>query len=336
METWKFEFDPKEFAAPPPFTDYAMLMPHFTPEQLEASKKVDNRGIGTATIVGWPQETVSEDDEGNPLYFFQLWKAAAINGSVWLSGGQDVPIPEQSIIYRRPQVGGSFARYLQPVALAMEMKNNPNAKSSDAWGWVPPPLLREGEKVQTQWLNDFLLEPYPIRPAVLLRMPKFNMSDQEARDFVNFFAARDNVEYPYEYDRRTQDSYLSSLEAQHPNRLNDALRIVTNSEFCVKCHKIGDFTPAGTAAALAPNLDQVHSRMRSTFLEKWMADPKRLLPFTGMPQNFPQNQPVSQELFHGTSEEQLQAVVDFLLNYNTVMQRQPEVKVAPAASPAGN
>ena len=68
---------------------------------------------------------------------------------------------------------------------------------SEAYGWLPPPLIGEGNKVQTAWLHDFLLDPYPIRPAVFLRMPKFNMSSAEATALANYFAAVDNADFPY-------------------------------------------------------------------------------------------------------------------------------------------
>ena len=49
-----------------------------------------------------------------------------------------------------------------------------------AWDWVPPPLVGEGRKVQSEWLYEFLLDPHPIRPLTVLRMPQFNMSSHEA------------------------------------------------------------------------------------------------------------------------------------------------------------
>src|SRR5690606_30353905 len=131
--------------------------------------------------------------------------------------------------------GGMLADLLHGVVLAMEQRTNPNAKASDAWGWVPPPLVGEGRKVQTQWLYDFMLDPYPIRPAVVLRMPRFNMSSAEAAALVNYFAAKDAVDYPYEFDPRTRTQYLREQAAQRPNRMEDALRLVTDSNYCVKC-----------------------------------------------------------------------------------------------------
>ena len=98
-------------------------------------------------------------------------------------------MPKQWVTKHRQPVGGELARLIHPVVLAAQRQVNPNAKYLDAWGWVPPPLEGEGRKVQTDWLHDFLLDPYPIRPAVVLRMPKFNMSSAEASKLANYFAA---------------------------------------------------------------------------------------------------------------------------------------------------
>ena len=222
FESWEFDYDPKNFPDPPPVEDYAFEIPHFTPKQLADSARTDRRGLGHATVTGMPNPEAAEDDDGNPLYYFGLWESLAINGQPWIVGGPEVPVVESRITKKYPPQGGAFARLLHPVALAAEQATNPNAKASDAWGWVPPPLLNEGIKVQTQWLHDFLLNPYPIRPAVVLRMPKFNMSSDEAAALANYFAAADDVQYPYLVDHRTDPSYLARQEAEHPHRFEDA------------------------------------------------------------------------------------------------------------------
>lgn len=332
METWKFEYDPDTFEDPLPFDDYAFLKPHFTPAQLAASAKVDQRGLGTAAVNGMPvldaegNPVEGEDDDGNPLYYFTLWDNVAINGHVWTVGGADVPIGAAQITDQIPPVGGDFARLIYPSVLAEEKVNNPNVKDSDAWGWLPPPLVGEGRKVQTNWLYDFLQNPYPIRPAVVLRMPKFNMSPADAQKLVDYFAAVDGAEFPYEFDPRTQASHLAAEEAEHPNRLDDALKIVTNGNYCIKCHNVGDYVVPGSPKALAPNLNQVYSRLRPDFLRNWLANPKRLLPYTGMPVNFPQDKPADQSLFPGTSLDQIEGIVDLLLNFNSFLAGKTSIK----------
>ncbi len=71
-------------------------------------------------------------------------------------------------------------------------------KPDDAMSTLPPPLIREGERVQTRWLYGFLLNPTPIRPQthMKLRMPRFNMSEEEAQAIVNYFAAAAKIDNP--------------------------------------------------------------------------------------------------------------------------------------------
>jgi cytochrome c2 len=341
MEQWAINYKPYDpddetsFQPPPPVTDYPFVLPHFTPQELAASKKADRRGLGTALLTGMPNPEVGEDDEGRPLHYFGLWKNEAIDGHAWLAGGQEVPVLEPQIIDRMPPQGGDLARLIHPVVLAHEKKTNPNAKASDAWGWVPPPLVGEGRKVQSQWVHDFLLDPFPIRPAVVLRMPKFNMSSDEASALANYFAAMDDAQYPYAFDARKRRQYLAEKDDSHPHRLDDALKLITDNNYCVKCHLIGDFVPVGSVAALAPRLDRVNQRLRPEFLERWIANPKRLLPYTGMPVNFPIDKPADQKLFKGHSVDQVEAVVDLLLNWPTEMGERTSIKkmVKPAAAP---
>lgn len=334
MQRWEIEYKPGSLPPPSTAEEFAFLIPHYTPAEMTKSKQPDRRGLGHAEIHGLP---LAKEDEEEPTTYFKLWSPTLIDGQTWLAGGTDVGTDDklnaQDKTPKYPQLGGILANYLHPVALALEKKNNPNVKASDVWGFVPPPLVRQGKKVQAKWLHDFLIDPYPIRPAVVLRMPKFNLSHEEAEAIVNHFAAKDNAEFPYEYDERTRSDYLAAQEASHPNRLEDALKLITDNNFCVKCHKIGDFTPPGAAAALAPNLADVYRRIRPTYLRDWLANPARLLPYTGMPVNFPKNKPADQKLFAGTSEEQIQAIVDLLLNYDEVMKGKTSIKplVKPAA-----
>ena len=339
METWEFEYKPDEFAAPPEFTDYAFLKAHFTPEELAASKRVDERGMGHATITGMPNPDVQEDDNGKPLYFFSLWQPAAINGEVWNVGDLEVPVPEANRLKVRPYHGGDFSRYVHPVAVEMGQKNNPNLKPTDVWGWVPPPLIREGAKVQTGWLHDFLLDPFPLRPAAVLRMPRFNMSSAEADKFVHYFAAVDNVDYPYEYHRAGGGDSISENEVK---KIGEALNLVTDGKnYCVKCHLLGDYQPKGLAADMAPNLDRIYQRLRPDYLKEWIANPKRKLPYTGMPVNFPPhndpNAAIREKLIPGDSEEALNAVVEMLLNFDTYMKHKTSIKsMVKEPPPPGN
>jgi hypothetical protein len=222
--------------------------------------------------------------------------------------------------------------------------------------------------VQSEWLHEFLLEPYPIRPAVFLRMPKFNMSRDEATKLSAYFAAVDNADYPYVFADRRQSSYLAHAESNYQSRLarnneestrfDDAMKIVTSNNYCVKCHIVGNYVPGmGTPTkpsprAMAPDLTRVYRRFRPDYLREWIANPKTKLPYTAMPVNIPYDANaeykggVAQELYHGDSVEQLDALVDLLMNFDQYSKgktdvakdvkppEQPPAETPPADAPA--
>jgi hypothetical protein len=110
------------------------------------------------------------------------------------------------------------------------------------------------------------------------------------------------------------------------------MKILTDGNYCVKCHSIGDYQVRGAVKTLGPNLDEVYRRLRPDYLKRWIANPQRILPYTGMPVNIPfgPNPPtfggVSQDLFRGTSFDQIDGVVDLLMNYDEYAKRQTSVK----------
>jgi mono/diheme cytochrome c family protein len=351
MDQWKLAYAPADFPDPAPIEDYPFLKPRFTPQQIAGSTKKDDRGLMHATLIGMPMvdeqgQPTRVDEDGAPLepddkttkafYPFIPWQDVLINGQARQAGRQNLLVPAGAIEKQYPPMGGFLARLAYPTVVAAEKAVNPNVKAGEAWGWLPPPLVGEGHKVQTAWLHDFLLDPHPIRPAVVLRMPKFNMSPDEATALANYFAAVDGAEYPYDFDSRTRSSYLTAEDARHPNRFSDALKIVIDNNYCVKCHFLGDFDPKGSERAKGPQLAKVYNRLRPEFMQHWLANPQLLLPYTSMPTNIPFDKGVSQSLYKGTPEEQLSAVVDLLLNYDAYAESKTTIstQIKPAAPAA--
>jgi hypothetical protein len=363
----KLAFAQDEFSPQTVSDLYPFLRPDFSPKSLAASGQTDRRNLFHATIEGiptlgkdgWPRVVdlegvpIEGDEPYNPAevgYAIDLMKPTLVGGSPYLTGQGPVVALQRQIEKHHPSQGGVLTKYLLPRVTAMESEVNPNASGAEAYSWLPPPLMGEGSKVQPNWLNDFLLEPYAIRPATFLRMPKFNMSKQEAADLVNYFAAQDNAEYPYEASTARDSSQLTEREKQYQQsaggngggettRFDDAMKIVVDNNYCVKCHAVGDFEPPGSPRAKAPNLADVYRRLRPDYLRDWIANPKMILPYTPMPVNIPYKagEPnlggVSQQLYHGTSVEQVDALVDLLMNYDNYTRRQTRIAdlVKPAA-----
>jgi cbb3-type cytochrome oxidase cytochrome c subunit len=89
--------------------------------------------------------------------------------------------------------GGAFANLLVKHLIQKDKQKYPQIgtlfESDEARAALPPSLIGEGERVRSEWLTQFLLNPEPIRPMSILRMPKFNMSEQEAQALVSYFTA---------------------------------------------------------------------------------------------------------------------------------------------------
>ena len=354
-EKWKISYPPGEFGVQATNPTFPFLLPHYSPTELTALATPDARNELHALVQGMPASAAADGkpividesdgtvlEDGSPYdptavkYAVDLYEHLVLDGSPYITGQNASLIASRTIDQKYPATGGVLARYLVPRVTQFEKQANPNASGAEAWAWVPPPLTHEGKKVQASWLHDFLLDPYPIRPAVFLRMPKFNMTSDEATALVNYFAAHDNAKYPYEMTETRQDARLIRAEMEYrslippseikePNRsvrYDHAMRIVVNNNYCVKCHQVGDYVPPGSARALAPNLADVYRRLRSGYVRNWVANPKMILPYTSMPVNIkydesaPYHGGISQDLYRGNAEEQLEGLVDLLMNFD--------------------
>jgi hypothetical protein len=109
------------------------------------------------------------------------------------------------------------------------------------------------------------------------------------------------------------------------------MRVIVNNNYCVKCHLVGDFQPTGSDRAKAPNLAQVYRRLRPDYARNWIANPKTYLPYTSMPVNIPYDPDlpnlggVSQDLYHGTSVEQVDGLVDLLMNFDEYTKQRSSI-----------
>ncbi len=129
--------------------------------------------------------------------------------------------------------GGTFTELMVPYLQSKDRSKYPpdDPGQGKTRGVLPPPLVREGERVQPDWLYKFLLNPPPIRPQeyLILRMPRFNMSPEEARAIVNYFASVSRttnpgagITYPYLAIDQREEEHWKRLTAQYFARLKDA------------------------------------------------------------------------------------------------------------------
>jgi hypothetical protein len=85
---------------------------------------------------------------------------------------------------------------------------------------------------------------------------------------------------------------------------------------------------------MAPDLEQAGRRIRPDYLRRWLTDPKSELPYTAMPVNFPPTgPPLGQDLAPGTSDQQIDALTELLLNYDDYVKRRMSMRRIIEASP---
>ena len=256
----------------------------------------------------------------------QLWKPVTIRGYTFNIG--DNLTLDRTKIQKEEGLGGGFA-----FLYATTQADKTGSPFGPFWNRLPPPLLREGNKVQTPWVTAFLKDPYPIRPAVQLRMPRFHYGKaekdaaKETGELANYFAARDRAEFPYPLIAERTPSYLDQREKAHPHYLGAGWEMMSaKASPCLQCHAIGQFKPSGGEGVVnGPELRQVAARFRPEYLETWIAKPSRLIPYTAMPQNIAPHGAIQMPVpktFENQPMEMVRAIRDTLLNYVNAVELQ--------------
>jgi mono/diheme cytochrome c family protein len=310
----------------------------------------DNQTLPTAKFRGMLMMTpenspfYDEEDPETWQYSFTTWEPASLtkpgadeDGGYKLPGSLFVTLQSHIVNLNRAQTGG-FAEWL--VRRSMGDEFNPKA-FGDAWQNGPPPLFGEGVKVQTEWLYRFLREPGQIRFLKTgIRMPKFNMSSDEARILANYFAAADGAIYPYEAIPQSDQGYLAEMQelfqTNHAERASEHSYLqeswqMLSTTLCIKCHSVGgrEFAtdpskPNDPNVTHAPNLDRVNSRLRPDWLSVWVSNPKWMTPYTAMPIPFPKGQKQYAPLFGTDAKSQTIGVRDALMNYYRLLEKNAE------------
>ncbi len=143
---------------------------------------------------------------------------------------------------------------------------------------APPPLQAEGARVYPNWLFEFLKAPSDIRYGLKVRMPTFDMSDEDATTLVKYFSTLDNEPFPYE---TIEQPMSTRADLQVGKQIFDALK-------CDSCHPSqGEVIPTGSDKAGRPDLSLAKTRLKADWLIDWMKDPQSFQKGTAMPQAWP-------------------------------------------------
>ena len=167
---------------------------------------------------------------------------------------------------------------------------------------APPILKGQGEKVQPEWLYEFLKGPTPIRPWLEVRMPTFHFDDTDARTAVDYFVAQAKLENPY--------TYLNPAELS-PHMLQAGEVLMSDDYFdCFSCHQQGDKKPEGPPEGWAPDLELAKDRLNPDWVVRWIEDPQTLMPGTRMPSYYPGGGP--DDILEADEPRQMEAMRDYI------------------------
>jgi hypothetical protein len=303
-----------------------------------ASKRADD-GRAVITAHGLVTQTPDPEEEDPEFRQFGLdiWQTLDIAGRIRLPSAK-VVVKEADLVSQSGGRGGDLAHWLVP-RLKEELQD-----VNKAWQASPPPLYKEGIKVQTPWLFRFLKNPEQLRHTTVLRMPRFNMSEQEAQTLANYFAAVDEVEYPYQLIPQTEPGYQAAVDGEFHKAYPDAKGDyklntwkVVNGPLCMKCHQVGGRPFVSTdpkTEVRGPNLERVEKRLQPKWAHVWIDKPTWITTYTGMPQNFPADKQIFPDLFAGDSESQVKAAVFALMNYSRMLEGLGVVTYTPPATEA--
>ncbi len=256
--------------------------------------------------------------EEEDTLFFQLWED---NEKLGKKAGDTVQIANEEIENMVESEGGDIGSYIIDYHVEVE-----GSMPEEAKVFTPPVLYKEGAKVQSAWLFDFIKDPIALRPWLDVRMPVFHMTEDEATVLSRYFAILEKEEYPYEFIAETKDKYLQKKEKEKPGYLTMARHLFEHKDVnCASCHVRGDITPEGGPSDWAPDLSVSRDRLKPDWIVDWLLDPQLIQPGTKMPKFFREGE--FQDILQGTPEEQAIALKDLLMNLPEEMLKPQEGEV---------
>jgi hypothetical protein len=181
------------------------------------------------------------------------------------------------------------------------------AEESDS-GFAPealPALTWTGERLQTNWMEDFIAGRVKAKPREWLkgRMPAF---PAYARAIAHGIAAEHGLE-PTHAELRNPNPELAAAGKE---------LLGSAGLDCRQCHALGDAPPTGdknTLLAPGVNFSLVKDRIQPDFYHRWMLDPPRYDTNTRMPKLAPDGKTTKvTRFFDGDARKQFDAIWEYL------------------------
>ena len=222
-------------------------MPHTLPDYIEAKIKRP-RSFGSALKM--PQFNLSTTQVGNLVtaLLAQTDRARATPARFRVAGHPD----------SNYEPAGAAGRLMRDMSCFSCHSINGHG------GDMAPDLTWEGTAVQRDWLVKFFKNPNTLRPALIRRMPKFNLTDQEAGVLADY------IQTAYQTARFDRDSLQPPTDAAS---VENGRQLFYSKYACQACHIVD---PKKDKGYIGPTLTQVGSRFNAAWIFQWLKSPESL------------------------------------------------------------
>jgi cytochrome c1 len=139
-------------------------------------------------------------------------------------------------------------------------------------GDMAPDLSWEGSAVQRDWLVQFFRNPNTLRPALIRRMPRFNLTDSEINTLTDYIMTV--------YQSPSIDRDSMALSGFPTGQVEVGKQLFYSKYGCQGCHIVDAKQDKGY---IGPTLTHVGSRLTAAWVYNWLKDPQTLRPGTQEP-----------------------------------------------------
>jgi mono/diheme cytochrome c family protein len=223
-----------------------------------------------------------------PQYTFNAAQVDALVNALLSHNERALTIPAAKTVAALP------VSHYEPAGKAGQLINDLNCFEchtiNGRGGDMAPDLTWEGSSVQREWLVQFLRNPNTLRPALIRRMPKFNLTDAEINTLTDYIMT------VYQSPKIDRDSM--PLAGYSPGQVELGKQLYYSKYGCQACHIIDTKQDKGY---IGPTLTHVGSRLTAAWIYGWMKDPSALRPGT-------------QEPKRNMSDEDARALTAFLMS----------------------
>lgn len=126
-------------------------------------------------------------------------------------------------------------------------------------GTLAPDLSFEGSRARQEWIVQFLKHPQTIRPALTVRMPDFNLTDDEATQLADYLSTA--LHSPHVTAAVSEAAFTPEMAAR-------GKQLYEQKYECQSCHTIGS-----SGGYVGPSLNSAGDWLTPAWIEAWLRNP---------------------------------------------------------------